>query len=53
MKEYMIAKLANGKSVKISNSPFFIFGDSLSLKNLSKALGIEFIDTPEPIKKYK
>ena len=52
-KEYMIAKLTNGKTIKINCSPFFIYDESLNLLSLAKTMKIKIVHNPKQIKETK
>ena len=51
--EYMIAKLTNGKTIKINCSPFFIYDESLNLLSLAKTMKIKIVHNPKQIKETK
>ena len=52
-KEYMVAKLTNGKTIKINCSPFFILDETVALLELAKKMRIKIINDPKQIKEIK
>lgn len=52
-KEYMVAKLTNGKTIKINCSPFFILDETNTLLFLAKLMKIKITDNPKQIKETK
>ena len=52
-KEYMVAKLTNGKTIKINCSPFFIHDEGFTLLSLAKTMKIKIVHNPKQIKETK